>query len=292
MPIYSSSSDIPRPAPEWAGSEVVSVCVNLPVQSIPFLEWLSKRWTMTVPSIAADVLVAATSGRYLLAQLTGHNLQPLQAARDFNSSVLSLQLLKSSVDLLDRVIVPNSTDLNQKCAQLLLSHMQGVLNPQLVSIVLPDPDGEKLRPDDASLSIHLPEELESKIEALASYHELTKSDVIRNSLLLHVYGRIRYELWTSDGSWRPKRKASKEDVQAYMGGDIRCSRQRTQTAPFPNWGGEMSFSRTEFIRDHGKSGDGTRVFMPVLLKQRLQDLADVKGLKISEYCRRTLVTLI
>jgi hypothetical protein len=228
---------------------------------------------------------------HLSVQVAAHNLQPQQVHR-LDSAVLNLQLLKPSVDLLDQALVLNVNDLGHKCGQLVLNHLQGVFNPQLVSIALPDPDVEKLWSDDVSLSVHLPEELERKIELLASYHELTKSDVMRNSFLLHVYGRIRYELWTSDGSWRPKRKATQQVVQAFKDGGIRFSRGRKPLAQISDWSLKKSFSRTEFIRDHGKSGEGTRVFMPALLKHRLQDLAAAQGLRISEYCRRTLASLI
>lgn len=289
MPVFSSNVGIPRPADHWASGDVVPVRIKLPIRAIPQLEWLSKRWTMAVPSIAADVLVAATSGRYLLAQLTGHQLQPEQSPRSLDSSVLILQLLKPSVDVLDRTVVPNMVDLDHKCGKLILDHLQGVLNPQLVSIALPDSDGEKICDDDDSLKIHMPEELERRINTLAGYHELTKSDVIRNSLLLHVYGRIRYELWTADGNWRPKRKATKEELQGYLEGSILKSPERTFGEMTPRFSRKR---RTEFIQEHGKSIEPTRVFMPSLLKQRLQVLAEIQKLRISEFCRRTLVTLI
>ena len=280
MPVFSSNADIPRPPDQWCGGDTVPVRINLPARAVPQLEWLSERWTLNMSTIAADILVVATSGRYLLAQLAAHNLQPQQSYRGSDAAVLNLQLLRPSLTLLEQAVIPNLSDLGHKCGQLVFNHLQGVLNPQLVSVALPDPDGEKLRADDGSLTVHLPDELERKIDVLADFHELTKSDVMRNCLLLHVYGRIRYELWTADGSWRPKRKAANEDVQAYKAGEIRFSRDRSPVG------------RSEFIRQHGKSGDGTRVFLPVLLKERLQVLADAQGLRISEYCRRTLAALI
>lgn len=208
MPVFSSNSQIPPPPGQWVGGDVVQLQIELPTRAVPLLEWLAKRWTMPVPVIAADMLVAATSGRYLLAQLTGRQLQPVQDSYGLNSGVLKLKLLAPTVDLLEKVVIPNVTDRANKSGQIIFGHLQGTLNPQMVSIALPDPDGEKLRTDDESLKIHLPEELEHKINTLATYLELTKSDVIRNSFLLHIYGRIRYELWTSEGNWRPKRNES------------------------------------------------------------------------------------
>jgi hypothetical protein len=291
MPKLLAHTEIARPASLWCDGEVLPLRVNLPARVAPLLGWLSDRWAVPVAGIASDILIAATSGRFLLAQLTGHNLQPDQDAQGAHSTLLSLNLPKPSVALLDKALVPDALDLGQKGCQLVSDHLFGILNPQAVSVALPDPDGEKLRADDSSLTVHLPAELEDKIEKLANYHELTKSDVIRNCLLLHVYGRIRYELWTSEGSWRPKRKALKQEVQAYMEGDARFSRVRPYRGG--NGGSTSTLSpRGEFIRQHGKSGDGTRVFMPALLRLRLDDLAASQRLRVSEYCRRTLAALI
>lgn len=291
MSIFSASPIISRPASQWCDGLTVPLCVNLSSQAVSLLNWLSERWSLPVSCIAADILVASTSGRFLLAQLTGHNLQPQQAEQGSDTSVLNLQLLKPSFQSLERNLAPNATDVGHQAGQVLLDHLLGILNPQAVSVALPDLDGQQLRSDSASLTVHLPYELEDKIEKLAEYHELTKSDVMRNCLLLHVYGRIRYELWTSEGSWRPKRKALKQEVQAYVDGEARFSRDR------PYWGSDGGSTsnlspRSEFIRQHGKSGDGTRVFMPALLRLRLDDLAASQRLRVSEYCRRTLATLI
>ena len=297
MPVFSSNTEIPKPGRQWLEAEVVPVRIALPVNVVSQIEWLSERWSLTMATIAADMLVSVTSGRYLLAQLTTHHIQPQQGTRGLDTSVLNLQLLRPTVELLEAAVVPNVTDLSQKCGQLVLNHLLGILNPQAVSVALPDPDGEKLRSDDTSLTVHLPDELEGKIEELAEYHELTKSDVIRNCLLLHVYGRVRYELWTSDGSWRPKRKATQEVVTAYELGDVKFSPDRPyegDDAPEESIPSVKSPARrSDFIRVHGKSGEGTRVHMPALLKQRLEEETRAQRLKaVSEYCRRTLATLI
>jgi hypothetical protein len=291
MIFYSANDILDLPASHWVAAEVAPLRIALPLSTVAQLEWLSARWNLTTATIAADMLVAMTSGRYLLAQLEFHQLQPQQDTQGSHSVALNLQLLKPTVDLLESVVVPNVTDLSHKCGQMIMNHLLGVLNPQLVSVALPDPDGEKLRVDEASLTVHLPEELEDKIDKLARTRELTKSDVIRNCLMLHVYGRVRYELWTSEGSWRPKRKALKQEVQAYVDGEARFSRDRPYRGS--DGGSTSNLSpRSEFIRQHGKSGDGTRVFMPALLRLRLDDLASSQRLRVSEYCRRTMATLI
>lgn len=297
MIFYSAKDILDAPASQWLDAQVAPLRIALPLSTVAQLEWLSARWSLTTATIAADMLVAVTSGRYLLAQLEFHQLQPQQDTQGSHSVALNLQLLKPTVDLLESVAVPNVTDLSHKCGQMIMNHLLGVLNPQLVSVALPDPDGEKLRVDEASLTVHLPEELEDKIDKLARTRELTKSDVIRNCLMLHVYGRVRYELWTSEGSWRPKRKSSKEVEDAYKSGNVRFSRSRpNRNDDPPITTSPPSVSpprRSEFIRQHGKSGEGTRVHMPALLKQRLEESANAQGMKaVSEYCRRTLAVLI
>lgn len=295
MIFYSANDILDAPASQWLDAQVAPLRIALPLSAVAQLEWLSTRWSLTTATIAADMLVAVTSGRYLLAQLEFHRLQPQQVTQSPDSGALNLQLLKPTVDLLESVVVPNATDLSHKCGQMITTHLLGILNPQSVSVVLPDPDGEKLRVDEASLTVHLPEELEDKIDKLAKTRELTKSDVIRNCLMLHVYGRVRYELWTSEGSWRPKRKSSTEVEEAYKSGNARFSRpRRSDDQPIKNFPPSVSPPRrSEFIRQHGKSGEGTRVHMPALLKQRLEEFANAQGMKaVSEYCRRTLVVLI
>jgi hypothetical protein len=297
MIFYSANDILDAPASQWLDAEVVPLRIALPLSAVAQLEWLSTRWSLTTAMIAADMLVAVTSGRYLLAQLEFHRLQPQQVTQGPDSAPINLQLLKPTIDLLERVVVPNATDLSHKCGQMIMTHLLGVLNPQSVSVALPDPDGEKLRVDEASLTVHLPEELENKIDKLARIRELTKSDVIRNCLMLHVYGRVRYELWTSEGSWRPKRKSNKEVEEAYKSGNVRFSRPRLNRGddpPIKTFSPSVSPPRrSEFISQHGKSGEGTRVHMPALLKQRLEESANAQGMRaVSEYCRRTLAVLI
>lgn len=292
MLVFSSNLTIPAPDLPWTASELVPLDVALPPRVGAWLAWLSERWSLPAASIAADMLVMATSGRYALAQLNAHHIQPLQCMVVESSGNLRLKLLKPTADLLMSAAAAEDSPLADKVSQVIREQLQGLLNPQLVGLVHPDRDGESLRADDASLTIHLPQELEGRIEALAGHHDLTKSDVIRNSLFLHVYGRLRYELWTAEGSWRPKRKSARQEAKAYLDGDIKFSRPRAHEECEESSVKWSPPRRSAFIRDHGKSGEGTRVFMPDLLKQRLQEVAVTKRLPVSEYCRRSLVTLI
>ena len=134
MPVFSSNADIPKPASQWLEAEAVPVRIGLPVRAGAQLEWLSERWGLTMTTIATDILVSVTSGRYVLAQLTAHHLQPQQGTRGLASSVLNLQLLKPTVDLLESAVVPNVTELSHKYGQLVLNHLLGILNPQAVFV--------------------------------------------------------------------------------------------------------------------------------------------------------------
>ena len=132
--------------------------------------------------------------------------------------------------------------------------------------------------------------LTDKVQDLSQLHSLTRSDVLRNTLLLKVYGRIRYEQWTSEGHWRPKRKSSQQEAQGFIAGSLKFSPQRTVIPADPPT--DASPSRPEFIKLHGKSVEATEVFLPACLKYRLVQLAQAKQQPVSEYCRHLLVAAI
>jgi hypothetical protein len=291
--VHLSLSTLPLPAAVWINSRVLVLPIKLPAPAIPLLEWLSVRWDLDVANVAADILVAATSGRHVLAQLTCYGLQPEQAARAPSADVLDLSVLDESARQLKLAASGLKTSMAQAAGLLILEHLQGKHLQSSTEPALPQPDGEQLKRDDASLSIWLPDGLSAKIGSLAEHHAITKSDVIRNAILLHTAGRIRFEEWTSEESWRPKRRASRDVLKAYIKGDIRFSPERPGAfvggdgAPQPVVG-----RRTEFIRQHGKSELATRVFLPVWLKGRLEALAAEAGVPASEHARRVLSTVI
>ena len=143
------------------------------------------------------------------------------------------------------------------------------------------------------MTIWLPAAIGDKIDSLAAHCSLTKSDVIRNTLMLHVVGRIKYEEGTAEGSWRPKRKATQVESAAYKDGDILFSRAREQVSSVDNAASQkVSGRRSEFIREHGKSEAATRVFLPGWLKAQLELLATSAGVPVSEHSRRVLSTAI
>lgn len=269
---------------------VVPVAVRLPRSIIPMLAWLTQRWDVSASSIAADGVVLMTSGRYLLSQLIENDRLPRQAESCAMVEKLVLQLLEPTAEALTAQSVLKGMSVENLAGQLLMTHLVGLLNPQLASVSVVDPSGELIRTDDESLKIWMPDAVERKIDLLAQQHELTKSDVVRNVLLLHVYGRIRYEQWTQEGSWRPKRKSTKTEALSYREGDALFSRGRAPHDDSPASPGDGR--RREFIREYGKSNGDMRVFMPGLLKRSLQQLADAARIPISEYCRNTLVKVI
>lgn len=293
MSVHSPLSGLPRPGAPWTDSEVLVVPIELPAAAVPQIEWLSGRWSLEFASIASDILVAVTSGRYVLAQLTSHRLQPQQAPRVPGAEALSLSLLSESAHRLRLAAARLRTNTAAAGGMLILEHLQGQTLLPLTDPATAKLEGDLPLRDDASLTIWLPEGLHDRIDALAGHQELTKSDIIRNGLLLHAFGRTRFETWTSEGSWRPKRKASSDELQAYSAGEVRFSRERPppsadgDAAPKPSPG-----RRADFIRQHGKSEAATRVFLPAWLKGKLEALAGLAGLPASEYGRRVLSTLI
>lgn len=293
MPVFRSHLTIPHPPAEWEEATVLTLEIELAKEVMPLLAWLSQRWNVPASGLAADILVAGICGRYLLTQLIEHGLQPAQASTPLLSPRLPLAFLSPSLAAITNSAKTQGVTGNLLAGRLLVNHLIGNVNQRAVSLSRHDSDGEQLRSNDDSLKIWLPEGLEAKVEALSNLYELTKSDVIRNSLLLHVFGRIRYEQWTSEGHWRPKQKATKTETQQFLAGAVRFSRSRKSPGEKENVPDAADAQgRTAFIEAHGKSQEANRVFMPSLLKLRLQQLADARRQPISEYCRRTLVTLI
>lgn len=283
--------------PAWAQAAVTTVQFALMPQTSAMISWLAERWQSDESTVMADMLVFVSCGRHRLTQLTQHNAQPDQDASQSSLTTAQVRLLAPCVHKLHSMTELHWCSDERSTGMLLHEHLIGRFNPQLASVSDVDPDGQLLAKDDDDIKIHLTGSMTANAEELALAHELTRSDVLRNLLLLHVYGRLRYEQWTSEGSWRPKRKAAAPERQAYMEGSIKLSRERHSSGegdadePFGSDEPKQA-PRTEFILSHGKSTDATRVFLPALLKQRLEALATSKGLRVSEYCRRQLAVLL
>ncbi|MEY4757572.1 MAG: hypothetical protein RJA34_2470 [Pseudomonadota bacterium] len=288
---------IKRPSSEWQVASVVPLEAHLPNPCQDWLQWLSDRWDTPTQQVLCDILLAQTHGRYLLDQITFNHLQAEQAAQQpMNQGRVCV--LEPCYLRLESLARENDVPVQHLAGKLIQDHLQGRLHPHKVSLDMEISDGMNLRRDDDDLKVHLPELLISQIDELGDLHGFTRSDVIRDCLALHVYGRLRYEMWTSEGNWRPKRKVGADEAQAFMDGEIRFSRGRATLSDTTSQDEQLKSphrtpsARAEFIRLHGKSQDATRVFMPAQLKKHLLQLADVSALPLSEYCRRTLITVI
>lgn len=191
------------------------------------------------------------------------------------------------------------------CAGSALLRLQliGRLRPAEVS-PRPQPAAAPiLTEDDASLALHLPETLMARLAELEDLVDLTRNDILRDTLLLHAVGRVRYEQWTGQGRWRPRRKAPLEVMRGYESGEILFSRTRTDPEEPKGASGEHDTEdasapataearRSDFIRAHGKSLNAVRVHLPTWMKQALEELASLAREPTASYCRRALVVEI
>jgi hypothetical protein len=292
MTIHRLRTTIPPPPEAWTTGGTCAVPVELPAADEPLVQWLARRWSIEAAEVGAYLIVAATAGRLLLAQLEAYDLFPGQPQPGVHPSPGCVMLPKHCAELIAETASTLGLRVARHTGNLMHAHIQGKLANPRVTAPAQDDDGAPLRADDTSLKVWLPEGLQSKIDLLADHLELTRSDVIRNALLLHAYGRIRFEAWTEQGGWRPKRKASADETRAYAAGDVRFSPDRSASTGPEAEPETTPGRRVGFIRQHGKSNDGVRVFMPSLLKEKLEGLARVKGLPASEYCRVALVDAI
>ena len=143
----------------------------------------------------------------------------------------------------------------------------------------------------------------ARLAELEDLVDLTRNDILRDTLLLHAVGRVRYEQWTGQGQWRPRRKAPLEVKRAYESGEILFSRTRADPEEPAGASGDQDTEdtstpasaearRTDFIRAHGKSLNAVRVHLPTWMKQALEELASPAREPTASYCRRLLVAEI
>ncbi len=148
--------------------------------------------------------------------------------------------------------------------------------------------------NDAVVKVWLPQKLTDRINWLSQTLEVSRPDAIRALLFEHLYGRAAYEAFKayaakekSDELLALARKKAKADrwsgldIGAALHGvadrnvdDIKLSPQRSSRADWEHL---------------GQFTDDFTLYLPSLLKQGLQSIAEQYGLTPSSYVRKMLV---
>ena len=124
------------------------------------------------------------------------------------------------------------------------------------------------------IKIWLPEKLALALDRLSVAHDASRPDVLRALLFEYVYGRQELEALIA---WNQCRDEKAEEV---------IVRQR-----------EGSYSvregkRTVSIDLFGKATEDIKLFLPRPLKVEIVILANMDGLGVSDYVRKTLVRML
>lgn len=155
--------------------------------------------------------------------------------------------------------------------------------------------GPHWQEDDSSLTIWLPEKALSEARLFAEHLDFTVSDLVRNTLFLHLWGRVGYAACLGDERWRQRRRLHEPDVS------IKLSIQRTHVPEDDEAlgggldggtdlrGGGQLPRRVGRIAEHGKSAQACKVWLPAAMKRRLTFWAQDAGLRTSDHCRNVLL---
>lgn len=137
-----------------------------------------------------------------------------------------------------------------------------------------DGDWSDCNIDNTAVKIWLPETLDTCLAELADRLDLTKSDLARNALMIHVHGRYTFERLVEQKQWRVRRRQQVEDTRKFS---LMGTALKLRDSP-----------RKAFIQAFGKNTEDLKVWMPRRLQDQITSLAVDAGLTPSECMRRAL----
>jgi hypothetical protein len=144
----------------------------------------------------------------------------------------------------------------------------------------PDLRAADWQADTASTKVWLPARVEDGLGLLANYLTVARSDVVRNLLLCHLIGRLRYTVAATDGSWTVCRRDIDVDRVLFS---------RTEDSPVEP---PPRAPRTAFIAAQGKSVRAFRFFLPPPMKHALHRSAEHVGMRLSHHLRHLVLSAL
>jgi len=143
--------------------------------------------------------------------------------------------------------------------------------------VLPPAELGAFANNEASIKLWLPDKLVQGLDTLSAAHEMSRPDVLRWLLFEHVYGRPALEQLKE---WKRRKDAEPARLQEVTA----CIQESPKAAE--------STERRITTQLLGKSLEGLKLWLPVLLKTELENLARAEALGLSDYLRKTLVRIL
>lgn len=173
-------------------------------------------------------------------------------------------------------------------AEALDYKLNGVWLSQPAIEVRAMPNAQGLLNTDAAVNFWLPDSVLNAADALGKELELTRSDVIRNILFLHLYGRVFYEDCLSQENWKTRWREAGHFDDAIMFSrstplktDIGSDGQPKSPKPAP---------RTAYIATYGKSVKSIKVWLPSVMREHLEQINEPENNNLAETLRGVLTT--
>lgn len=133
--------------------------------------------------------------------------------------------------------------------------------------------------DSDYVKVWLPESVNEKLSTLAEFLGLSRSDVVRNQLLLGLIGRLNYTRAVAASLWAPnRREPDRSGVMFHRSSGGPLVVEETEPA-----------ARTAFIQKHGKSVDAFKCYLPPAMKALLEQQASLVGRRLSHHLREQLL---
>ena len=179
--------------PPWNEAQIgfVRRALRFDPQTLGLVGWLAGRWRLPPEAVAAEVLALALLGRLRTERLKAADA--LQGRWSFGGGDSQLVLhwpAACDMALVQRAAISGES-VDRAGSSLLRLQLVGRLRPDEVSL-LPQPTAApSLTEDDASLSLHLPDSLMARLIELEDLVDLTRNDILRDTLLLNAVGRVR-----------------------------------------------------------------------------------------------------
>ncbi len=167
----------------------------------------------------------------------------------------------------------------------------GKVFPRQIPVTRYDGDFSEFGSAKVAVKVWLPEPMDQILRELADYFSLSRTELIKQTLFIYVYGRYRFEQMrlqkegffhqmpmfsrSGDRTKDPLRKLSKKELE-----------ELKKHVEESGWDGDETASRTSL----GKNFFNYKVWMPTLLRDDATRLADHAGIKLSHFIREVLIS--
>lgn len=180
------------------------------------------------------------------------------------------------------------SETSRPLAEALDDKLYGVWPSQHSVAVRTMPDAQGLLNTDAAVNFWLPDSVLNAADALGKELELTRSDIIRNILFLHLYGRVFYEDCLAQENWKARWRDAGHFDDAIM--FSRSAPPKTDQVGGGQPKSPEPAARSAYIAAYGKSVKSIKVWLPSVMRDHLEQINESKNNALAETLRRVLTT--